>query len=134
MQNKTSKTRYHIIRLQVKQSGEFVAISEKLPAHLKVCTGYVARHTKGVKSTRDMNELGLLSLEFNHRKGHFVNDVVGFEYKLGSLPAYQTLNIPLEKGQLLTGYYMDTKQFDLGSFNPYTISIYLRCDTHPKNE
>jgi hypothetical protein len=134
MQNKTVKTRYHIIRLQVNKSGEFVSISEKLPAHLKVCTGFVARHTKGVKSTRDMSELGLLSLEFNNRKGLFVNDVVGFEYKLGSLPAYQTLNIPLDKGELLTGYFMDTKQFDLGSFNPYTISVYLRCETDATTE
>jgi hypothetical protein len=123
-----TKIRYSIIRLDVKERGEIVEISHKLPAHLKVCTGFNARHTKGLEVPKDLDEIGLLALEFNSRKQLLVNAVIGFQAKVEELPEYQDVQIPLENGQLVTGYYMDTEQIAVADFSPYSVSIYLRCE------
>lgn len=123
-----TKIRYSIIRVPVTTAGEIVEISHKLPGHLKVCTGFLARHTKGLELPSDQPEIGLLALEFNSRKQLFINDVIGYQATVQELPNYQTVNIPLEKGQLVTGYYMDTEQVAPPRFKPYVISIYLRCE------
>jgi hypothetical protein len=124
----TTKIRYSIIRVQVNSSGEIVEISHKLPAHLKLCTGFIARHTKGLILPSDQPEIGLLALEFNSRKQLLINDVIGFQSSVQEIPDYQKVNIPLESGQLVTGYYMDTEQIEANLFQPYMISIYLRCE------
>ncbi len=123
-----TKIRYSIIRLDVKERGEIVEISHKLPAHLKVCNGFNARHTKGLEVPKDLDEIGLLALEFNSRKQLLVNAVIGFQAKVEELPEYQDVQIPLENGQLVTGYYMDTEQIAVADFSPYSVSIYLRCE------
>lgn len=123
-----TKIRYRIIPIEVSEPGQIVEISHKLPLHLKVCTGFIARHTKGLKLTNNKNEIGLLALEFNSRKQLLINAMVGYESRVEQLPDYQEVNIPLENGQLLTGYYMDTKQIAPADFNPYTIQVYLRCE------
>jgi len=123
-----TKIRYQIIQLEVNEQGQIVEISHKLPLHLKVCTGFIARHTKGLTLANNLNEIGLLALEFNSRKQLLINAMVGFESKVEQLPDYQEVNIPLENGQLVTGYYMDTKQVSVSDFKPYVVSIYLRCE------
>jgi hypothetical protein len=128
----TTKIRYSIIRVPVIRSGEIVEISHKLPAHLKVCTGFLARHTQGLKLQSDKPEIGLLALEFNSRKQLLINDVIGFQSGVQEIPNYQEVNIPLESGQLVTGYYMDTEQVAPSDFQPYIISIYLRCELEVK--
>lgn len=128
------KVRYNIIRLEVTEPGQAVEIRQRLPSHLNCCTGFVARHVKGIISSEDIPEIGLLAVEFNSRKHLFFNELIGFESKVEQLPEYQELNIPLEPGQLVTGYYLDTRKplnpsLDLKEwFNPYTVSIYLRCE------
>jgi hypothetical protein len=124
----TTKIRYSIIRVEVGSVGEIVEISHKLPAHLKVCTGFIARHTKGLELPIDQPEIGLLALEFNSRKQLLINDVIGYHASVQEIPDYQKVNIPLESGQLVTGYFMDTEQVDAALFQPYLISIYLRCE------
>jgi hypothetical protein len=124
----TTKIRYSIIRIEVGSVGEIVEISHKLPAHLKVCTGFIARHTKGLKLPIDQPEIGLLALEFNSRKQLLINEVIGYQASVQEIPDYQKVNIPLESGQLVTGYFMDTEQVDAALFQPYLISIYLRCE------
>jgi len=123
-----TKIRYSIIRVEVASAGEIVEISHKLTAHLKVCTGFIARHTKGLKLQNDQPEIGLLALEFNSRRQLLINDVIGYQASVQEIPDYQKVNIPLESGQLVTGYYMDTEQVDAAQFQPYMISIYLRCE------
>lgn len=126
-----TKIRYNIIRVEVKERGEIIEISHKLPAHLKVCTGFNARHTRGLQVPKDLDEIGLLALEFNSRKQLLVNAVIGFQAKVEELPEYQDVQIPLENGQLVTGYYMDTEQITVADFRPYSVSIYLRCELEP---
>ena len=123
-----TKIRYSIIRLDVTELGEIIEISHKLPAHLKLCTGFNARHTKGLDVPKDLDEIGLLALEFNSRKQLFVNALIGYQSKVEALPEYQDIHIPLENGHLVTGYYMDTEQVAVADFKPYTVSIYLRCE------
>ena len=123
-----TRIRYSIIRIQVDQLRQIVEINHKLPAHLKVCTGFVVRHTKGLTTAVDLPEIGLITLEFNSRKRLFANDLIGLEASPQSLPGYKPLRIPLESGQLVTGYYMDTGMIAPGDFAPYQVSVYLRCE------
>lgn len=123
-----TKIRYRIIQFEVNEPSQIVEISEKLPLHLKVCTGFMARHTKGLKLSNNLNEIGLIALEFNSRKQLLINSVIGYESKVEQLPDYQEVNIPLENGQLVTGYYMDTNQIEASDFMPYTVSVYLKCE------
>jgi hypothetical protein len=126
--------RYNIIRLEVTEPGQAVEIRHRLPSHLSRCTGYIARHVKGIYSRKDLPEIGLLAVEFNSRKHLFFNDLIGYEAKVHQLPEYKQLNIPLEPGQLVTGYYLDTRKLPKGDtkskkwFIPYTVAIYLRCE------
>ncbi len=123
-----TKIRYKIIQFEVNEPSQIVEISEKLPLHLKVCTGFMARHSKGLKLSNNLNEIGLIALEFNSRKQLLINSVVAYESKVEELPDYQEVNIPLENGQLVTGYYMDTNQIEASDFMPYTVSVYLKCE------
>lgn len=125
--------RYSIIRLEITHPGQVLEISHRLPSHVNRCSGYLSRHTQGIISGVDLPEIGLLALEFNSRKQLYINDVVGFEAVPGDVPHYREINVPLIKGQLVTGYYMDTQRFDPKDllnkeFNPYKVSIYLRCE------
>lgn len=124
--------RYSIIRLEVTRPGQVVEISQRLPAHVNRCTGYLSRHTQGIISGRDLPEIGLLALEFNSRKQLFINDVIGYEAELGDVPSYVNVDIPLINGQLVTGYYLDTRKIDSKllnkEFTPYKVSVYLRCE------
>jgi hypothetical protein len=125
---------YNIIRLDVTEPGQVIEIRHRLPSHLSRCTGFVARHVKGIHSRRDIPEIGLLAVEFNSRKQLFLNDLIGYEAKVEQLPQYKHLNIPLDSRQLVTGYYLDTRkpprqELTLKEwFNPYTVAIYLRCE------
>lgn len=129
-----TKIRYNIIRLEVTEPGQAVEIRHRLSSHLSRCTGFVARHVKGISSDVDIPEIGLLAVEFNSRKQLFFNDLIGYEAQVEQLPEYQDLNIPLQSGQLVTGYYLDTQKspypFDAAKewFRPYTVAIYLRCE------
>ena len=129
-----TKIRYNIIQLEVTESGQVVEINHRLPSNYKRCIGYVARHVKGIASELDIPEIGLVAIEFNSRKQLFFNDLVGYEAQVEQLPQFQELNIPLESGQLVTGFYLDTKKstdplMDLKEwFRPYRIAIYLKCE------
>jgi hypothetical protein len=125
--------RYSIIRLEVTHHGQVVEISHKLPSHVNRCTGYLSRHTQGIISGVDLPEIGLLALEFNSRKQLYINDVIEFEAAPGIIPLYRDIDIPLINGQLVTGYYLDTRRVDSKAllnkmFTPYKVSIYLRCE------
>jgi len=123
-----SRIRYSIIPIEVQQSREIVAINHKLPPHLERCTGYIVRHTKGITYGDDLPEIGLITLEFNSRKRLFVNDLICYSPRIEELPSYRGVQIPLENGQLVTGYYMDTGMIPGGHFTPYRVSVYLRCE------
>ena len=129
-----TKIRYNIIQLEVTESGQVVEINHRLPSNYKRCIGYVARHVKGITSELDIPEIGLVAIEFNSRKQLFFNDLVGYEAQVEQLPQFQELNIPLESGQLVTGFYLDTQKspdplIDLKEwFRPYRIAIYLKCE------
>lgn len=129
-----TKIRYNIIRLEVTEPRQAVEIRHRLSSHLSRCTGFVARHVKGITSDVDIPEIGLLAVEFNSRKQLFFNDLLGYEAQVEQLPEYRDLNIPLESGQLVTGYYLDTQKspYPFANtkewFSPYTIAIYLRCE------
>ncbi|MBU6158724.1 MAG: hypothetical protein KGP35_06795 [Bacteroidetes bacterium] len=125
--------RYCIIRLEVTHPGQVVEISQRLPMHVNRCTGYLSRHTQGIISGSDLPEIGLLALEFNSRKQLYINDVIGFQKDIGDIPEYLDVDIPLMNGQLVTGYYLDTRKIEPKEcshkvFAPYKVSIYLRCD------
>jgi hypothetical protein len=129
-----TKIRYNIIQLDVTEAGQVVEIRHRLPSNYGRCNGYVARHVKGISSELDLPEIGLLAVEFNSRKQLFINDLIGYEAQVEQLPEYRELNIPLESGQLVTGYYLDTQKspypfVDVKEwFRPYSIAIYLRCE------
>ena len=133
-----TRIRYHIIQLEVTEAGQVVEIRHRLPSNYGRCTGYVARHVKGIDSDVDIPEIGLVAIEFNSRKQLNINDLVGYETQVDQLPDYQELNIPLESGQLVTGYYLDTQKspdpFDTTKewFRPYQVAIYLKCEIENK--
>ena len=81
-----TKIRYHIIQLDVTEYGQVVEIRHRLPSNYGRCTGYVARHVKGISSDVDIPEIGLVAVEFNSRKQLYFNDLVGFEAQVEQLP------------------------------------------------
>jgi hypothetical protein len=129
-----TRIRYHIIQLDVTEYEQVVEIRHRLPSNYGRCTGYVVRHVKGIGSDVGIPEIGLLALEFNSRKQLYVNDLVSYEVEVEQLPEFKELNIPLESGQLVTGYYHDTQinPYPLNAlkewFRPYQIAIYLKCE------
>ena len=136
-----TKIRYNIIQLEVTQAGQVVEIRHRLPSNYGRCIGFVARHVKGVYSEVDIPEIGLLAIEFNSRKQLFVNDLIGYETEVEQLPEYKELNIPLESGQLITGYYLDTQKspdkwpyLNKEWFRPYKVAIYLKCEIQNSNQ
>lgn len=129
-----TKIRYHIIQFDVTEYGQVVEIRHRLPSNYGRCTGYVARHVKGIASDVDIPEIGLVAVEFNSRKQLYFNDLIGYEAQVEQLPEYQELNIPLDTGQLVTGFYLDTQKnpyllIDIKEwFRPYQVAIYLKCE------
>lgn len=135
-----TKIRYHIIQLDVTKYRQVVEIRHRLPSNYGRCTGYVVRHVRGIGSEVDIPEIGLVAVEFNSRKQLYFNYLVGYEAQVEQLPEFQELNIPLESGQLVTGYYLDTQINPYQNnalkewFRPYRIAIYLRCEIQNGNK
>jgi hypothetical protein len=135
-----TKIRYHIILLDVTEPGQVLEIRHRLPSNYGRCIGYVVRHVKGIGSNVDIPEIGLVAVEFNSRKQLYLNDLVGYQAQVEQLPEFQDLNIPLEAGQLVTGFYLDTQKNPdplIGSqewFHPYQVAIYLKCELHKGKE
>ena len=119
---------YRILKFSIDHVGQIVRLQNKLPINLKVCSGYIARISKGVGLPVDLPEVGLISLEFNSKKELAVNDVVGYECQYYAKPEYQQLEVQLEKGGIVNCVYID-KYPTYYPFSPYTVSVYLKCKT-----
>ncbi len=123
---------YHILTLQVNAPNAVVKIDKQLPSHFEVCTGYVARVSKGITNPNDISEIGMISLEFNNRVIHAVNAIVDYESKAEMKTEYQQLSVPLKANTLFSGVYHDWKNLQLVPFTPYEVKIYLRCESKAK--
>ena len=123
---------YHILTLQVNASNAVVKFDKQLPSHIEVCTGYVARVSKGITSPNNISEIGMISLEFNNREIHAVNAIVGYEARAEKKTEYQQLSIPLKANTLFSGVYHDWKNPQLVPFTPYEVKIYLRFESKAK--
>ncbi len=124
-----AKIRYNIIRFQVERSRQIVKFSHKIPPYLDQCTGFIAKHTKGIVSPVAIAELGWLIASFNSLKEQTIVTLISAPAQNDSDDRYdyQTLDIELKKGQLVLGVYIDT--MPAISFKPYSVSLYLRCET-----
>lgn len=125
--------RYNILRFQVESSGQTIHINHKIPAYLKRCTGFLVKHTKGLRSDKYLSEIGWLNLQFNSLKENAIAAVV-------ACPAlddrddrydFQALEITLKSGALVSGIYTDTTP--ITSFSPYSISVYFKCSALEKS-
>lgn len=123
---------YHILTLQVNASNAVVKFDKQLPSHFEVCTGYMARVSKGITSPSDLTEIGMISLEFNNRAIHAVNAIVDYESKAEKKTEYQQLYVPLKANTLFSGVYHDWKNPQLIPFTPYEVKIYLKCESKAK--
>lgn len=123
---------YHILTLQVNASNAVVKFDKQLPSHFEVCTGYMARVSKGITSPNDISEIGMISLEFNNRAIHAVNAIVDFEARADKKTEYQQLCVPLKANTLFSGVYHDWRNPELVPFTPYEVKIYLRCESKAK--
>lgn len=117
---------YRILRFHITRRGEIVKQLHKLPVNLAVCTGYLANVLEVSPLPIAKPEVGLLSLEFNSKKDHVLNDVVGFENSTEAKLDFQLLDVELCKGEILHCLYVDRYPASL-QFRKYTVSIYLRC-------
>ena len=124
------KTRYYIINLKVERAGQLVRFEKKIPSNLTSCTGFLARHVKGFNG-QNKAEIGWLTLSFNSVKEQAIVVAVSANEPIETLRAaeYQTLDVELEKNQLVVGVYADTDR--ALDFRPYSINIYLRCTASP---
>lgn len=124
---------YHILQLKVESSGQTIHINHKIPAYLKRCTGFLVKHTKGLKPNAHLPEIGWLNLQFNNLNENAIAAVVACPAHLEVNDCYdfQTLDIQLKPGALLCGIYTDTTP--ISSFSPYHISVYLRCTSLEKD-
>ena len=125
-------TRYNVFLIQVDRAGEIVRFQHKIPAYLKQCTGFQVRHAVGIETVEPIAEVGWLTASFNNLKDEVLTSVV-------SVPAmrdkdetrdYQSLNLALQPGQILSGTYVDSNRVD--PFMPYLVSLYLRCKQNPE--
>ncbi|OYU93869.1 MAG: hypothetical protein CFE21_18735 [Bacteroidetes bacterium B1(2017)] len=124
--------RYHILRFTVESSGQTIHIHHKIPAYLKRCTGFLVKHTKGLKPESNLNEIGWLNLQFNSLKENALAAVVACPAvnEVNDRYDFQTLEITLKPGALVSGIYTDTTP--ITSFFPYSISVYFRCSSLEK--
>ena len=125
-------THYHILTLQVNTSNAVVKFDKQLPSHFEVCTGYVARASKGIISPNNISEIGMISLEFNNKAIHAVNTIVDFEARAEKKTEYQQLSVNLKANTLFSGVYHDWRNPQLVPFTPYEVKIYLRCESKAK--
>lgn len=118
--------RYNIIRLEVEHSGQIVRFQHKIPAYLKQCTGFVARHVRGVQTDVAIAEIGWLTTTFNNLKEEALVACVGAQPFGDPFQPYdfQTLQVALNPVELVTGTYVDSKTT---TRYPYTVALYLRC-------
>jgi hypothetical protein len=125
--------RYNILRFQVESSGQTIHINHKIPAYLKRCTGFLVKHTKGLRSDKYLSEIGWLNLQFNSLKENAIAAVVACPALHESDDKYdfQTLEITLKPGALVSGIYTDTTP--ITSFSPYSISVYFKCSALEKS-
>jgi hypothetical protein len=124
--------RYNILRFQVESSGQTIQINHKIPAYLKRCTGILIKHTKGLKPESFLCEIGWLNLQFNSLKENALAAVVACPAvnEVNDRYDFQTLEITLKPGALVSGIYTDTTP--ITSFFPYSISVYFRCSSLEK--
>lgn len=119
-------TRYNIIRLQVDRPGQIVRFQHKIPSYLKRCTGFVAKHVRGVQTDFYMPEIGWISASFNSLKEEAIVAPITAQpfYEPEEPHGFQTLDVNLKPGQLVVGVYVDSMK---SNFFPYMVSLYLRC-------
>jgi len=118
--------RYNIVQLEVEHPGQIVRFQHKIPAYLRQCTGFVARHVRGVQTDYAIAELGWLTTTFNNLKEEALVVCVGAQpYGDPFQPnGFQSLHVALSPGELVTGTYVDSKTT---TRYPYTVALYLRC-------
>jgi hypothetical protein len=119
--------RYNIIRLGVERPGQIVRFQHKIPSNLKRCTGFKAVHVRGVQTDLYIPEIGWFTASFNSLKEEAI--VVGVSAQAFYEPEvshdFQALDVELKPSQLVVGVYVDTMKAN--GFNPYVVSLYLRC-------
>jgi hypothetical protein len=119
--------RYNIIRLSVERPGQIVRFQHKIPSNLRRCTGFKAVHVRGVQTDLYIPEIGWFTASFNSLKEEAI--VVPVSAQAFSNPEvsheFQTLDVELKPSQLVVGVYVDT--MTASGFNPYVVSLYLRC-------
>lgn len=125
--------RYNILRFQVESSGQTIHINHKIPANLKRCTGFLVKHTKGLRSDKYLSEIGWLNLQFNSLKENAIAAVVACPAldEVDDRYDFQALEITLKSGALVSGIYTDTTP--ITSFSPYSISVYFKCSALEKS-
>jgi len=117
-----------VFAYEVTSQDQVIQIREKLPTcvNLLIRAGYTASGLFG-DDQEDNPNMGVLALEFNHRKVHPVHSMVGFRKNLQKTPFKEVrFDQAMIADNVMTGYYRDTSTIDEKRvFTPYTVHVYL---------
>lgn len=123
-QSTTLRRKWIIISLKVIGGGMY-DIDHKLPANVVSCDGFMLSVLQPLFNA-DFKRFGELSLQVNTHKVHPLNMVVDyFSNEVSPKKEPVSLDIPIEQGSIISGFYRDFSGKD------YTLNIYLACRINP---
>ena len=122
--------RFVILPVEVSKPGQIILLDRKLPAHLTVCRGIDITVKGFLKTDKDIQHIGEISLQFNSGEVHPFHYVVSYSKDpLRKKNKFLHLKEPLVPNYQVTGFYEDagTSRDVKGNFIPYLVNIYLDC-------
>jgi hypothetical protein len=123
--------RYYPQRILVTNKNRPVVLNTQLPAHVCRITGVRVVHSVGLNLFNGMPQrlpsIGWIYLEVNNRKDVIGNISVGYDSGIDGSNEYLELDIPVQRGALLTGIYNNTFDDYPDNLN-YVVTIYLRYE------
>ena len=121
------RRKWVIIPMKVMSKGMY-HIDYKFPANVAICDGFMLSVLQPITDL-DFKRLGELSLQINTHKVHPMHIVVDyFVNEVAPKKQPFSLDIPIEQGSIISGFYRDFSGKD------YTLNIYLACRLNPEKQ
>lgn len=118
-----SVTRYSIVSFWVQKPSEIISFQHKIPAYLKLCTGFKLSLIGSMDASLLNCEIGRISASFNSLKEEAITSALRYEETVTQ--DFQDLAVELNPGQIVSGVYVDAALHE--EFTPYKVQLYLRC-------
>lgn len=116
---------YMVISLTVKKPYEIVTFERTLPKGFTKLLGYHARIVGNPVFDGDFGNVGEISWAINDKRDHVLKEKLDYRYKKDYKIAFLDLEMDIQNGTVVTGYYADHLLRNLGN-TQYEVRLYLK--------